>query len=88
MYVADTFAKTVWVIDVASRMVVTGVAVDVWAALFRRPSLAVTADGAFVYVGNRDNAVTVIDTETNTVVAEIDVGGPVKDIAIAPGISR
>lgn len=83
LYAGDTDAKTVWVIDVVSMSVVTGVAVDLTATA--RPYLAVTPDGAFVYVGNGGtNAVAVIDTETNTVVAEIDVGGPIKDIAITP----
>ena len=83
------------VIDVASRSVVSVIPVDVHKFIdtstdlgYIRPPLAVTADGAFVYVGNRDNGVTVIDTETNTVVAEIDLGRPIRDIAIMQGISR
>ena len=89
LYVTDSWWNTVWVIDVASRSIVAGVRVAVgnWRVRpWRRPHLAVTPDGAFVYVGGNGgaNTVVVIDTATNTVVAEIDVGGWINDIAIGP----
>jgi YVTN family beta-propeller protein len=47
--------------------------------------VAITPDGAFAYVANKDsNTVSVIDTATNTVVATVPVGSAPIGVAITP----
>ncbi len=64
-------------------------AMPAWAVQARSSAIAVTPDGARVWVVNRDsNSVSVLDTLTNSVLAEIPVGREPRTLAITPDGSK
>lgn len=79
-YVLNSNSGSVSVIDVASKAVVSTIAVGGFPE-----GMSITPDGAFVYVANGNfNSVIVIDTATNTIVATIPVGNTPWAIAFTP----
>jgi len=79
-YISLIGGSAVAVIDTTTNTIVAKVPVGT-----QPGGLAVTPDGAFVYVGNRasDN-VSVINTSTNTVIATVPVGKRPIGVAITP----
>ena len=83
-YVADFSADSVNVIDIASNMIITSIAVG--DAPF---GVAVTPDGSHVYVANVTlDTVSVIDTSTNMVIDTIAVGDAPVGVVVTPDGSR
>ena len=77
-YVANQ--SNVSVVATANNTVVGGISVG-----GQVRGVAITPDGTFAYVTNRDvSNMSVIETATNTVVAAIDVGGGSRYLAITP----
>jgi len=79
VYVANTSANTVSVIDSVTNNVISTVPIG------HNPGykIAVSPDGSKVYVPNiTDGTVSVIDAQSNSVVTTISVGGEADDIAI------
>ena len=86
-YVANTFSDTLSVIDTATNQVI-----DTITGLADPAQVAITPDGSRAYVAHQDvprNAVSVIDTVSNTVIASIPIPtGLPRDVAITPDGSR
>src|SRR6187200_980993 len=76
-YVADFESDAVFVIDTSTNAVVATVPVG-----NRSAGVAITPDGAFVYVASQGGTVSVIETATNTVVATVPLGPSPMDVAI------
>jgi YVTN family beta-propeller protein len=79
-YVADVFGESVSVIDTSTRQPV-GEPIEVGGLPF---GLAITPDGSRVFVTDLGPKVFVIDTETNHVVGEVEVGTESTGVAISP----
>lgn len=79
MYVTNFLAGNVSVIDTATDAVLTTIEIDRVGT-----GVAVSPDGAYVYVTGYEQGVTVIETATNTVVETVVVPGVTNGIAVGP----
>jgi YVTN family beta-propeller protein len=84
-YVANAVSNTVSVIDTSANAVIGTI------SGFANPSsfchgVAITPDGRYVYVTNHTytNALTIIETTTNSVLATLEVGNYPRHVAISP----
>src|SRR4051812_28507266 len=80
LYVPNEFDNTVSVIDTSNDSVVATIPVSGQYA----DTVAVSPNGAFVYLASESGIVSVIDTFSNSVVSTINVGGTPYVVAFSP----
>ena len=81
--------QTLSVVDTLTNLIVATVSAGVGCSCVGPDGVAVTPDGALVYVTNEiDNTVSVIRTATNTVIRTITVGNGPAAVAVSPDGTR